>query len=792
MQALWSRAARNPGTCRCIQCVSNTTAVARRAGAVNITGPWAFRTPTSTFVYTAIFAAGLAIDGRAKLKRNEQWDSAFNQLREEMDRPSVRVPVEDILVEDESINSNPSVVSLEEIWPKGVDWDLIFRETGMDDLIEDDVLQNRQSEVALEHITEHLWELLRFDSRFPGTQALAWPVNTGPDLIRHHLPPQSLWSLDHMRRTALQRRQTPKKLAIQELSIGILILSLLRYARKFSITQDMLNPLSPVLRDSLGLDTAQIEDLRREMYASIQHLQNLSGDTLDEEVYSIQERMAHIPKPRYRQDNDGDFYNTAQQMNTSIEKIFSVNAERNNDQDIASALTKLCHNLLVSSAGPDVHTFNLLMSGLKRWKLEGNLIEETIKAFEVCKIRPNELTCAIILNHYIRRNQPHRFEMFVAKMRGAANALMLATPKININERGASRLHRVNERKVYQKVHPTPLVFNTLMHGVLKFADLGRALEIYYEMKKNGWGLDVRGLSHFLVHCIRNSDWDSGLCIWEEITSIIPKANPRHMAYAYSHMLSLCSVTGNSAAFNQILKEVVTRGLNRKEILDATMAITQKAHSRQTSNTRNRVPSTPAWTADNIMIAVSSYMENKTPSKSRAPLEPDTLIADALSEFDDIVVDTDTDIPIVEEKPSIVTDSEASWSTWLDLELAGRPQQTPSSTKASVKANVVDKRAEQDRIELQQQNPDAAWSNWLEHELGGRAEQNPTGPETAVTAKQGSSSEEMNLHQPSREKSDEAVGLDPAFSFLQDVSDGKDDAKKMPNTYSTRRRPKNR
>jgi hypothetical protein len=127
-------------------------------------------------------------------------------------------------------------------------------------------------------------------------------------------------------------------------------------------------------------------------------------------------------------------------------------------------------------------------------------------------------------------------------------------------------------------------------------------------MKADGWGLAVPELTRLLGDCIRRADWEGGTYVWEEINSIKTKAKPSYVARAYHHMLSLCSVTGNTVAFNQVLNEVAKRGFDQKAIIKAAMKTTRSAQYKKDNLA-------PAWAADNLMIAVSGYLnEAKAPN----------------------------------------------------------------------------------------------------------------------------------------------------------------------------------
>ena len=235
-------------------------------------------------------------------------------------------------------------------------------------------------------------------------------------------------------------------------------------------------------------------------------LETTSKEEWPEDIMTIRSGPKFSAEPDYMQDADGDFHHIAEQLNTAIRNIFDEYQDKRKDTtQLAIATAKICHNLLISSAAPNLQTFNILLTGFQKWE-RPRLVRSVIAAWDDCKIRPNEITCVAILDHYVEANRPDDFSRFVAKMRGAGDAHMLAHPDITINEASEGRLIRASDTKVFQKVYPTPMVFHSLMHGVLRFAGFDRAMDIYYEMKDDGWGLDMGALSRFLDD---NNSWRS-------------------------------------------------------------------------------------------------------------------------------------------------------------------------------------------------------------------------------------------------------------------------------------------
>ncbi|KAF2018814.1 hypothetical protein BU24DRAFT_105594 [Aaosphaeria arxii CBS 175.79] len=679
MQALWSQATRNLGTCRGTSCVPRATAIAQRATANSLQRPRLIEIPTSTFIYTAIFAAGIAIDGRAKQARNRQWDNAFANLQSETEESSLPgLGPEENEIE---INLNPTGhMRLEEILRDGVDLSMVTQTIGVN-ITQDSSAHEHSKDAEPSQAPIDLWEILRFDSRWPGAPLLEWPVNTGLKAVRHHLPPQSLWAYDHMRRTALRRRQTSKKLAIQEVSVGLLIRSLISKTRAHEVDDNIIMDNAPSLMEVLrtGQDTHQdymhtIEGLEK----ALAELQVTSAERIaTSEEMRTKHHLAFSGLPQYQEDSDGDFHSIRKNMNASLKQIFQQKDQVQDPKALAVATLKISHNLLISSAAPDVQTFNLLVSGFSRWKAP-KLVDRVLEALETCKIRHNEVTCANVLHHYAKYGEADKFSYFVSKMRGFGDALTLARPDININEAGQQRLVRQGS-KVFQKIHPSPLVFHSLMFGALRFAGFERSMDIYYEMKEDGWGLDVLGLTHFLVDCIKRKDFNGGLYIWNEISYIKDGAKKSHVAKAYANMLSLCSVAGQTAAFNSLLKELVHYGFDRKQIVSNALDMAKRVSGTNEVHV-------PAFTADNILIAMTDFMLDRPPPLDTPDASPDKPEASSKSgdaELEsalELEASLETSEPLPESSEE-TQDPEELWQAWLKHELGMRRRVSDAESK---------------------------------------------------------------------------------------------------------------
>lgn len=590
MVARWSRALRNPGSCKCISCLANPPAGSRCAGALGLRG---FQ--TSAFTYTAAFPTGFAVDTPAK-KRNKQWDTPFDPFCETA-RAIEKLSNPQPSAEEHGTNKRGAASQpLQE-----ADWDAVSRVIAME-LDDDPVLEQRQTESDKLAIPEVLWDLLSIDAR--GPSLLDWPSSTGLNPgKKYNLPPQSLWALETARLKAKRNRQTPKKLAIQELSVCLMVHRLLAESKAHMASDDAFVSLSPHIRSVALFTPEEVGTSIRRIRANITALETTPHEDWPEDPMTLRIGTKFDAEPDYVQDEDGDFHHIASQLNVAIKALFTeYHFKRESPEGMALATAKLCHNLLVSSAAPNLETFNILLTGFQKWECP-SLTDIVIEALDNCKVRPNEITCAAILEHYTDTQRPDDFSHFVAKMRGAGSALMLARPTVNVNAASQGRLVRTSEKKVLQKVYPTPLVFDALMRGVFAFAGFDRAMDIYYEMKADGWGLDARALSRLLDDCMHRGDWAGGLAVWEEIASIQGHIRQGMLTKVYGQFLALCSIAQKPVAFNTVLADVSKRKYNRKGVLNEWRA-------NLSAVKRGRGHPAPAWTADNLLIAVSDYMKD--------------------------------------------------------------------------------------------------------------------------------------------------------------------------------------
>lgn len=85
MQSLWSRAAPSQSTCRCVSCLSTTTANGVTSRSAAAASKKRLRIGNSvTALYTSIFAAAALADARAKAQRRHDWEEKIAAVKAEV------------------------------------------------------------------------------------------------------------------------------------------------------------------------------------------------------------------------------------------------------------------------------------------------------------------------------------------------------------------------------------------------------------------------------------------------------------------------------------------------------------------------------------------------------------------------------------------------------------------------------------------------------------------------------------------------------------------------------------
>ncbi|KAK0853989.1 hypothetical protein LTR03_002617 [Friedmanniomyces endolithicus] len=516
MHTLWTRVAQTRGTCACPQCVHSVHGLGRRATASATQRIPKYLT-SSTLFYSGVFAAAATWDAGAKKQRREQWDRAIADVKQELGRAreDVALGSQDAFAMDDAHRATTTAPPTP-------------------DVFEDIARQKGRS---------------------------LWPTNTGPELMVHRLPPESIYATGDRKSRSELRRWSPKKLETVMLSVDAIQLQIfieLQGNRTRNGRQAASAAVPIEYRDKMFLP---IPELKIFLYGKMEDLDRITET--DPDLTGWRRSPSDVPLSSYHQDDNGMFHDTARQLNSCLLDLFRKQGHQT--ATVPALLAKIAYNLSISSAPPNIETYNTLLLGLSDVK-KYQLVDRVIGSMRRTHMRPNEVTNAAVLNHFTTTNNAAEFVTRVELMRGKYCGLALARPDIHINEAGAARLGRVEreakEDKVIQLPYPTPNVFDALIRGVLKFSGFDTALSICKGMGHEGWGLCLSGLTPLLEHCADYGDWTSGRAIWGQIQALRLRSLQRHAERrgesekvpmtAFAAMVRLCSKAGQKGVFEEI------------------------------------------------------------------------------------------------------------------------------------------------------------------------------------------------------------------------------------------------
>ncbi|KAH7046782.1 hypothetical protein B0J12DRAFT_138985 [Macrophomina phaseolina] len=592
MQKLWSRTLRaTKCTCRCHQCLSYSTAVVRRTTtAARRRFP---ALPSSTILYSAIFACAAVADGHAKQQRRDRWDHAIQEAKGELvpggadadtraleGREAEDMPERarrDMEVKDAARDFDDGFPDLDTVNPQDLAVLLQQAASGAENVEAAEKLMRtrldkarriRGAEQRQYEATEK--ELLEWENAQKYTMLQArrpeWPENTGPPFDPNSFPPQSLYASDSRKIEGLKSRWTRRKLQTMNLSMAKLILRMCEHEDLGMYP--LMRKWDPTLPECWIPDNvywvAMKEPERRNKL-----LDQVNSFLASTKMPAREERVPEYKPifgkyPFYEQDPEGDFHRKCHSMNKRIFETFDKCFK--GEINVPTLVSSVCEELMVSSAPPNITTYNALLLGFTRLR-QGTLANFVLDSFHEVNMRPDEITCAAALTHYINTSDSRNFTRFLQLMTGLSTssyALMLARPSLSLSH--PSTLQKLQNRvfrhprrpdRLVQKTRPTPRVMNAVVAGLLKFHGLERTIDICASMAADGWGFDADGLTRFLHACAERSDWDAGWAVWlqlQRLRRLRPPDRPLGRD-AYLHMLGLCWKCDKVGVFEQVLQE---------------------------------------------------------------------------------------------------------------------------------------------------------------------------------------------------------------------------------------------
>lgn len=565
MLQTWYRALQQRCSCQCAICKSTASGVGRQTAGRG--GRRLFNPPTSgTLFYSTVFATAAVADAVIKDRRREKWDDAIAQAKEGLEdarnRSQVRsrgraIPFE-LETEDSSNTKQDDAVTAEE--------------------------QDNSEEEAEEAKVDRVWTSL--PTYTGGTEDIRpeWPVSTGPSLDPDQNPPESLWSSDRLRREKRARRWSPKKLRITELGMLKLMMRLYSIPDCNFRRGQTLGP-----GDQTVPTERELSELRRDqLSAAVDEINSALTAVCDAPSDSPPEIDLRLTRPvSFEQDDEGRFHALCRTRNEALHKAF----DRHYKGYLSNSrfLSILEYHLLDTTAPPDVQTFNVLLAGFARLRA-ARAFDEVWKSFREVNARPNESTYITCLNHYIDSNRSDSFLNLFRLMRGQGRGLRLARPDLNINERNQHNYVLTRTGKKIHKANSNPVVMDSVIRGLVKFAGFERAVPVIERMTGTGWGISMRGFQPLLTACVERRDWENAQSIWAIVTKLAEQSSARLSRLLYKNMIDLSYLCDKQIECERLMDEARSVGYYN---VGVSTNIMRKDEARPDGHRKVRLESSP-------------------------------------------------------------------------------------------------------------------------------------------------------------------------------------------------------
>ncbi|KAF2165926.1 hypothetical protein M409DRAFT_23657 [Zasmidium cellare ATCC 36951] len=614
MLALWTRAAQIRGSCRCPQCLSAAQGVARSTATSAARRPQFWT--SSTIWYSGIFAAAASWDALYKVQRREKWDQAIADIKQELGEYDgledvlSRQAIEEVKERKGKAKYGYTLHKLDVDAEQGSahekEKDGIMGSTGdqaqsqelaagagntyegpEDDdhasmpaqqleetpaFVQDEGLQDlnhvRASNVSIFEGDEALQALAaNLDSSSKRKTRPKWPENTGSDPDPTWLPPQSIYAPNYFKRKFEVRGWGPYKVERCMISTDIFMLQTWNELRKRGLSQEAASAVPSAYTKYLTMSERELHRNITQKMLDLDRLERMGSERYLQGWFRRDE--GDISLCRYIVDADGEFHDTTRSLNQTLRDL--VQQTEAGSYTVPALMAKICYQLSLSTAPPNIDTYNSLLVGLFDLR-QVKHTEHVIHAMLRTMARPNEVTLATVLNFHSATGDAGNFRWWIQRMRGDFGGLMNASPHTTIYQENSSRLIHCENGKnhgmgtIIQLPYPTPMVFGALVNGVLNFSGFEAALQICKNMAQEGWSLCISGLGTILRDCTQRRDWNSGLTIWKQIQTLKWKST-RYSGSKWNSetigiqtfvaMLQLCARCGRRDAFENVMDQAI-------------------------------------------------------------------------------------------------------------------------------------------------------------------------------------------------------------------------------------------
>ncbi|KAK2019048.1 pentatricopeptide repeat domain-containing protein [Colletotrichum eremochloae] len=277
---------------------------------------------------------------------------------------------------------------------------------------------------------------------------------------------------------------------------------------------------------------------------------------LQQEVTALRQRNY----PHYEREVDsGALKKCSADLNGSLRSIFEA-AQPSNSR---STIMKVCHNLLVSSQPPTIHTYNTLIKGFDATGLH-SLASSVVKSLFQSKLEPTQGTLVCLLNHFKEMNDSGNFNNVIERMTGRdCRGMQIRRKLIDevlteplLQKWALSKDVVATKKYVIERAWFDTQVFAAIVEGMLSFRCLRNAVDTVAFGLKLGFTFSLRTMSQVLDQCVRALDPKAALGVLRAFATqpklveavFSRECEQTYLAQRIQNLLDICGITESSPA----------------------------------------------------------------------------------------------------------------------------------------------------------------------------------------------------------------------------------------------------
>ncbi|KAH7336364.1 hypothetical protein BKA65DRAFT_506280 [Rhexocercosporidium sp. MPI-PUGE-AT-0058] len=270
---------------------------------------------------------------------------------------------------------------------------------------------------------------------------------------------------------------------------------------------------------------------------------------MKQRLQALMEGFSNLPS--YEWNSIREVYDQRDTLNQSLHTLCR-NTVANDRASINLMLAKVSYNLLVSTSPPSMVTYNVLLAEFIRLGKPG-LAQIVVDSFmHDSKLKPNQTTVKLILDHYRAKGDANGFRSILLRMRATRRTdpeSPFDRPDMRVRKRelkdlykptiqewamGTKTIHR--NSALYEKTPRDAAIFDSLIKGCLQFQGLTAATRQIRCAFREGRRVHQDTLCSVIRACLDQANFSIGLKIIRNIISLW-EDGVEHLVFVYSQNL---------------------------------------------------------------------------------------------------------------------------------------------------------------------------------------------------------------------------------------------------------------